>query len=225
MSSITTPAGKKGYRGLGMEGFIARWYARTTGRNIADYRASARTVASQVADGASVLEVAPGPGYLAIELAKLGSYRVVGLDISESFVRMAAENAKNAGVAVTFRQGDAASMPFDPESFDLIFCRAAFKNFSEPVQALNEMYRVLKPGGKALIRDLRSDASAEAIRAEVETMGLGRINSLITNLTFKHMLLKRAYSQEQFRSMASATPFEVCEVRADSIGLEVSLTK
>jgi ubiquinone/menaquinone biosynthesis C-methylase UbiE len=208
-----------------MEGVIARWYAGTTGRSIADYRAAARAVADQVADGAGVLEVAPGPGYLAIELAKLGPYRVVGLDISESFVRMAAENAKAAGVAVTFLRGDAASMPFDPESFDLVVCRAAFKNFSEPVRALNEMYRVLKPGGKAVIQDLRSDASAEAIRAQVAAMGLGRINSLLTKWIFKHMLLKRAYSEEQFRSMASESPFRACEIRADPIGLEVALAK
>jgi ubiquinone/menaquinone biosynthesis C-methylase UbiE len=208
-----------------MEGLIARWYARTTGRSIADYRAAARAVADQVAGGASVLEVAPGPGYLAIELAKLGPYRIVGLDISESFVRMAAENAKAAGVAATFLRGDAASMPFDSESFDLIMCRAAFKNFSDPVRALNEMYRVLKPGGKALIQDLRSDASAAAIRAQVAAMGLGRINSLLTKWIFKHMLLKRAYSEERFRSMASETPFKACEVRADPIGLEVALAK
>jgi 2-polyprenyl-3-methyl-5-hydroxy-6-metoxy-1,4-benzoquinol methylase len=40
-----------------------------------------------------VLEVAPGPGFLAIELAKLGPYRIVGLDISETFVRIAADEA------------------------------------------------------------------------------------------------------------------------------------
>jgi ubiquinone/menaquinone biosynthesis C-methylase UbiE len=116
-------------------------------------------------------------------------------------------------------------MPFDSESFDLIMCRAAFKNFSDPVRALNEMYRVLKPGGKALIQDLRSDASAAAIRAQVAAMGLGRINSLLTKWIFKYMLLKRAYSEERFRSMASETPFEACEVRADPIGLEVALAK
>ena len=49
-------------------------------------------------------------------------------------------------------------------SFDLIICRAAFKNFSEPLQALHEMHRVLKPGGKALIMDLRRDASLEDIK-------------------------------------------------------------
>lgn len=54
-----------------------------------------------------MLEVAPGPGFLAIELAKLGSYHIVGLDVSKSFVRIATENATKAGVEVTFREGDA----------------------------------------------------------------------------------------------------------------------
>jgi ubiquinone/menaquinone biosynthesis C-methylase UbiE len=216
---------KKGYKGLAMEGFIARWYAGTTGKRIEEFRQFAEVVASQVGSAGAVLEVAPGPGYLAIELARRGPYRVVGLDISKSFVRMATENAKNAGVAVTFRQGDVASMPFDAGSFDFIVCRAAFKNFMEPIPALNEMYRVLRPGGKALIIDLRSDASHEAIDALVKGMGLGWINSLLTKLAFKYMLLKTAYSQEQFRDMASQSDFKTCAIRADPVGLEVALTK
>src|ERR1700722_17592263 len=104
MVSSNTLAPKKGYKGLGMEGSIARWYAWMTGRKIDDFRATARWLAEQLAPGASVLEVAPGPGYLAIELARLGPYRVVGLDISKSFVRMATENAAKAGVTASFEQ-------------------------------------------------------------------------------------------------------------------------
>jgi ubiquinone/menaquinone biosynthesis C-methylase UbiE len=219
------PKEKKAYRGLPMEGLLARWYAKVTGRDVTEYRKLAEALARQVVPGGSVLEVAPGPGYLAIELARLGTCRVVGLDISQSFVRMAAENAQRAGVQVEFRHGDVAAMPFAPDSFDFLVCRAAFKNFSDPARALNEMNRVLKPGGRALIIDLRSDASADAIDAHVKSMGLGWVNSLLTKWAFKHTLLKRAYSEGQFRQMASEAPFKACEIRADPIGLEVSLTK
>jgi ubiquinone/menaquinone biosynthesis C-methylase UbiE len=219
----TTP--KKPYRGLPMEGFLARWYARNTGKDMASYRKSAESVAAQVAPGGSVLEVAPGPGYLAIELARLGPYRVVGLDISRSFVQMAAENAARAGVAVAFLHGNVAAMPFEPDSFDFLVCRAAFKNFSDPVQALREMHRVLRPGGKALVIDLRRDASVDAINAHVKDMGLGWFNSLLTRWIFKYGLLKRAYTQEQMREMAARTPFRACEIRTDLIGMEVTLTK
>jgi ubiquinone/menaquinone biosynthesis C-methylase UbiE len=223
MATTQTPKITKAYKGLPMEGFIARWYARNTAAR--DHRKSAELVAGQVAAGGSILEVAPGPGYLAIELAKLGGYRVVGLDISQSFVEIAGANAKNAGVAVEFRHGNAARMPFPGDSFDFIVCQAAFKNFSEPVQALAEMHRVLKPGGKALILDLRPDASSETIHAEIKKMELGWLNSLLTKLIFKHWLLKTAYSQEQFGQMASQSPFHTGEIQEDPLGLAVTLTK
>src|SRR5262249_45297045 len=225
MSTTLSQKPRKGYRGLGMEGFIARWYAKTTGKDLEEFRELAKVLAGRLEAGASVLEVAPGPGYLAIDLANRGPYRMVGLDISPTFVRMAAENAAKAGVQVTFQHGNAAAMPLDPDSFDLIVCRAAFKNFAEPVEALCEMYRVLKTGGKAFILDLRPDASPAAIDAYVKGKGLGWFNALMTKLAFKYMLLKRAYSQEQFRQMVSQTPFKTCEIREDPLGLEVALTK
>ncbi len=221
---MTTTA-KKGYKGLGMEGVIARWYARMTGKERTEYRQSAERVAALRPGGGDVLEVAPGPGYLAIELATMGTYRIVGLDISHTFVRLATANAAKAGAAVTFQHGNASAMPFAADSFDLIVCRAAFKNFSEPVAALNEMYRVLRPGGKALIIDLRPDASPADIAAYVRHKRMGWLNALLTRWTFKHMLLKRAYSPEQFRQLAAQTPFPSCEIREEALGLEVLLTK
>jgi ubiquinone/menaquinone biosynthesis C-methylase UbiE len=182
-------------------------------------------VARHATDGASILEVAPGPGYLAILLAQRGTYRVVGLDISRTFIDIATAKAKEAGVAVEFCHGNAADMPFPADTFDIIVCVAAFKNFSEPVKALGEMHRVLRPGGKAFILDLRPDASREAITAEVKKMELSWFNSLLTKFTFKHLLLKRAYSQEQFRQMASQSPFQTSEIEEDPIGLTVTLTK
>jgi hypothetical protein len=95
-----------------------------------------------------------------------------------------------------------------------------------PWHVLNlRMYRVLRTGGRALIIDLRSDASAEALDAYVQGLGLDRINTVVTKLIFQHSLVKSAYSQEQFRQMAGATRFATCEVRVDTIGLAVSLTK
>ena len=67
------PAKKlKPLRGIGMEGFIANWYAKNTAGNIEDFRRTAQMLAYRLVSGAHVLEIAPGPGYLAIELAKLG---------------------------------------------------------------------------------------------------------------------------------------------------------
>src|SRR5579871_3701365 len=149
------PATSKPYRGMAMEGLIASWYARNTAKDTRGYRTCAEAVTAGLPAGGRVLEVAPGPGYMAIEIARLGDYRVTGLDISHSFVRIAGDNAQRAGVAIDFRWGDAAHMPFEDASFDVVVCRAAFKNFSDPRGAIDEMHRVLKPGGRASIFDLR----------------------------------------------------------------------
>ncbi len=219
------PRPRKGYKGLGMEGGVARWYARITSKSRDRFREEARALAAALAHGARILEVAPGPGYLAIELAKLGDYDVVGLDIRRTFVALATENASKEGVAATFQQGDAAALPFEPDSFDLVVCRAAFKNFSAPVLALIEMHRVLKPGGKAIILDLRRDATTNDIAAEVAQSRLSGWDALITRLTFKHMLLKRAHSKESFRRMVTQSPFQSCSFREERIALEVTLDK
>ena len=224
MTSSSLPP-RKPYRGAPMEGILATWYAKNTAKLDAEFKDCAERIAEELHPGARVLEVAPGPGYLTVELAKLGPYRITGLDISRSFVRMASDYAARTGVDVEFRQGDAASLPFPDDRFDFIVCRAAFKNFSDPVAALREMHRVLRPGGKALVIDMRNDASDEAIESTVDNMRLGRIDAFLTRAVFKHMLRKRAYSRHDFERMAAATPFGRAEIALAPIGFEVSLCK
>jgi ubiquinone/menaquinone biosynthesis C-methylase UbiE len=215
----------KPYKGLGMEGVVAKWYAGLTKNGLDDFKALARRVAGEIPPGNSVLEVAPGPGYFAIELAKLGNYQITGLDISETFVDIARANAANAGVNVDFRHGNASSMPLESESFDFLLCRAAFKNFAEPVGALQEMYRVLKPGGRALIIDLRRDASKESIGQAVAGWKLGAVNRNIVKLIFRFMLLKRAYTKSEFEAFAAQAKFQNIDIRESLTFLEVLLTK
>src|SRR5947209_9014736 len=165
----TTPKRQKGYKGQAMEGRVARWYAkiRRAGSQIQEWRKQASHLTGALPDGADVLEVAPGPGYFAIEMARLDRLHVTGLDISHTFVEIARENARQAGVSVDFQQGNASSMPFAEGSFDLIICQAAFKNFSQPGKAIDEMYRVLRSGGMAVIQDMWKEVSNTAIREEV----------------------------------------------------------
>jgi len=215
----------KPFKGMGMEGAIAKWYASLTKKSMGDFKALARRVAVQLSPGSSILEVAPGPGYFAIELAKLGGFQITGLDISETFVQIARANAAEENVRVEFLHGNASAMPFDDNQFDFLLCRAAFKNFSEPIQALAEMHRVLKPGRQAVIIDLRRDAPIESIEAAVDQMHVGSLNGVITKLTFRFMLLRRAYSKREFEEMISTTEFAHCDIREDLIGLEIVLRK
>ena len=215
----------KGYKGIGMEGPIAKWYAKITSKDMEDFKALARRMSAGLTEGASVLEVAPGPGYFAIELAKLGRYKITGLDVSETFVEIASKNARDAGVEVDFRRGNASKMPFADGLFDLIVCRAAFKNFSEPVEALREMRRVLRPGGKAVIIDLRKDTPKEEIDAHVDKMKVGAINAAFVKLSFRTMLLKRAYTRADFERFIAEAGFQKFEIGDAPVGFEITLAK
>jgi ubiquinone/menaquinone biosynthesis C-methylase UbiE len=214
----------KAYKGLPMEGMVATWYARNTARDHSRFEDAATLVADRVRAGARVLEVAPGPGYLAIDLARRG-YAVSALDISQSFVRMVRDNAAAAGVEVDVRHGDAAHMPFQDGSFDYVVCMAAFKNFTDPVGAINEMHRVLAPGGVASILDLRKDATQSEIAAEVRNMHLSAVNARVTEWTFRFMLLKLAYSRSRLEQMARESRFGRGDVLSRGIGCELRLAR
>jgi ubiquinone/menaquinone biosynthesis C-methylase UbiE len=204
-----------------MEGSVARWYEKTTRKDYEEYRQLAVRFAAGLPEGGDVLEVAPGPGFLSIEMAKTGGLRVTGLDISKTFVELAGRNADQVGVQVDFQNGNASKMPFADQSFDFLVCRAGFKNFSDPVGALREMRRVLRPGRKGVVIDLRRDTSMEEINKYVEGLGLSLLSALFTEFTFRFMLLKRAYTQPEFKAMLLQVPFASTRIDANAIGMEV----
>ncbi len=218
-------AHQKAYKGAGMEGWVARWYTRTRQNDMADFRREAKAVADRLASGASVLEVAPGPGFFAIELVKLQNYRITGLDISRTLVRIATDNARRAGVKIDFCLGDASAMSFPDECFDSVYCSAAFKNVAEPIKALDEMHRVLRPGCEAVVVDLCKDASLDEIDTYVRQSGRSRIDACITKWTFRHVLLKHAYRKHEFVQMAHQSRFGACQITVSTMALEVRFAK
>ena len=121
--------------------------------------------------------------------------------------------------------GDGSALPFADASFDAVVCVAAFKNFTDPLGALNEMHRVLRPGAEASIFDLRKDASLQDIEAGVRDMHLSAWNAFLTRWAFRLMLLKRAYSREQLERMAALSRFGRAVISEDGIGLEITLKK
>jgi ubiquinone/menaquinone biosynthesis C-methylase UbiE len=207
-----------------MEGPLANWYARIT-RDRPDHATTAQTIAAQLPSGSAILEVAPGPGYLAIELARRGDYRISGLDISHSLVRIARANARRAGVAVDFQHGDVARMPFADASFDFVVCCAAFKNFPDPVAALDEIHRVLRPGGQALIIDMRKDAPPSAIEDEIRSMRLNRLSALLVGWIFRVGLLRAALTRPTLEAVIARSRFGDGQIADVGVTFELRLDK
>ena len=214
----------KAYKGMGMEGSTARWYDRTTRKDMHEIKALAQRIAAALSPAAQVLEVAPGPGFLSIELAKRGLH-VRAVDISKTFVEIAKRNAAAEGVQARFDLGNAAALPVEDASVDFVVCRAAFKNFTEPVKALAEFRRVLRPGGKALLIDMRRDASMASIRQYVEGLGVSRLNRWFMMFVFRNMLIKRAYPLEEIHRMAKEAGWVEPRIDSAPMGFEAWMRK
>lgn len=138
------------------------------------YRRVADDVAAELAfrgrgEGATILDLGCGPGGLAVELVpRLPEARIVGLDVSPSMIELAKRH-ESAGGRVRFVVGDAADLPFEADSFDMVVSTLSLHHWAEPAVSFAEIRRVLRPGGLALIYDLRlltleSTALREVVR-------------------------------------------------------------
>ena len=109
------------------------------------------------------LEIGPGPGYLGLEwLKKTDGTRLKGLEISDDMIALARKNAAEYRLSgrVEYFQGDAKKMPFENGHFDAVFTNGSLHEWAHPDMIFNEIARVLKPGGRYLISDLRRDMIA-----------------------------------------------------------------
>lgn len=107
-------------------------------------------------EGMRVLDLACGPGFISCELARtVGSGAVVGVDISEDLIATAgqvreAEKVQN----VTFSTGDVYALDLPEDSFDFVYARFLFQHLRDPDTVLENIVRVLKPGGILCVVDI-----------------------------------------------------------------------
>ncbi len=210
------------FKDLGIEGAQANYYDKISREyRIGEMKIQAKEAANYIKDGDSVLEIAPGAGYLSIELAKLGRYQITGMDISKDLVEICVRNSKEAGVNINFQQGNVSKMSFNANLFKFIICVLAFKNFKEPCKALQEIHRVLKPGGTALIMDLNRQATMKATKKVAENMGLKGLKAYIAGAIQR----SGAYNRKEFERFISQTEFKEYDIKDSSIGFSIYLKK
>ena len=108
---------------------------------------------ANVRPGEKVLDVASGSGDLAHAFAKAAGPKgqVWQTDINEAMLRVGRDRLLNAGLTLPLAQCDAEKLPFADESFNLVSVAFGLRNMTHKDQALAEMSRVLKPGGRLLV--------------------------------------------------------------------------
>ena len=97
----------------------------------------------------AVLDIATGTGDLAISIAKSGAKEIVGLDLSEGMLSVGRKKIKEENLEnkIKMIQGDSEALPFSDNSFDAITVAFGVRNFENLEKGLEEILRVLKPGG------------------------------------------------------------------------------
>jgi ubiquinone/menaquinone biosynthesis C-methylase UbiE len=124
-----------------------------------------RTALGAAAQG-DVLDVACGPGVVTAAIAPSAAW-VTALDATEPMLEKARARCAKVGlVNVNFRCGDAENLPFEEAQFDGVVTRLAVHHFAAPQRALNEMFRVLRRGGTAVVVDVVSSEDADESRLQ-----------------------------------------------------------
>jgi len=100
--------------------------------------------------GENILEIGIGIGTDLVEYAKNGSI-VYGIDFAKNAVKTTKANFKRLGLQSNLVVANAENLPYETGVFDLIFCFGVLHHISDTEKAIQEIYRVLKPDGKAII--------------------------------------------------------------------------
>lgn len=100
-----------------------------------------------------ILDVATGTGDLALEALGTGTELVIGVDIAEKMLEVGREKVRKLGLGdrVRLQYGDAARLPFEDGQFDAALVAFGVRNFEKLQTGLEEIRRVLKPGGRFVV--------------------------------------------------------------------------
>lgn len=109
----------------------------------------------------TVLDIATGTGDLAIQIAKSTQAQITGFDLSAGMLEVGRKKVAKEKLddRIEMIQGDAENMPFENNSFDVITVAFGVRNFENLKKGLDEIYRVLKPGGKFIILEFSQPES------------------------------------------------------------------
>ena len=145
----------------------------TTGIFQKHYELTAKDITKYCSKG-KLLDIGTGPGWLLLQLQKLApALDLTGMDISASMVKKARENIARAKVSanIFLEQGSADLLPYADNSFDMVVSTQSLHHWKNPVRGFNEIFRILKDGGRARIYDIVTDIPSAVFQNSAREYG------------------------------------------------------
>ncbi|HOI60933.1 MAG TPA: class I SAM-dependent methyltransferase [Methanoculleus sp.] len=168
--------------------------------------------------GGLALELGPGPGYLGLEwLQRTDETSLKGVEISRHMIDVARKNAREYGLAarVEYTLGRVEAIPFADAAFDAVFSNGSLHEWSKPERAFHEIHRILKPGGRWYITDLKRDMNPAVIWfMKVSVRPAEMRPGLQTSID-------AAYTRSELETILAGTPLESSSLSENPFGLRV----
>jgi SAM-dependent methyltransferase len=145
---------------------------------------------SEVRKDDTVLDVACGPGIVTCEFAKHAGH-VTGVDITPAMIEQAKKRQQEHNLEnLSWKVCDAVPLPFADNSFSLVITRYSFHHLLAPGEALSEMIRVCKPGGRVMVADVAMESSKSEAYDHLEIMRDPSHTHALTQEEFAELFLK-----------------------------------
>lgn len=125
--------------------------------------------------GSRILDISCGTGY-GLSLLTGKGHELIGIDLSEKMIALAQENLTDS-IDVTLMLAEVDAIPFKDASFDYVISMEAFHHYPDQKNALQEMYRVLKPGGMLILSDMEIGSKSLHWMFSKMEPGCNRVNS------------------------------------------------
>jgi ubiquinone/menaquinone biosynthesis C-methylase UbiE len=200
--------GEKTY--INMPAFAARLYDNLTGVKGVNkgFEEIAAFIGSQI-KGGKLLDIGTGPGRLLLEINKSDpTTELFGLDISASMLEVAQQNLQNIH-NVQLKVGNITNTDFLADYFDCIVSSGSFYNWDKPVESINEIFRILKPGCTAFIFESYNDYNHELLntRMKENLKGYPILRKTLSKYFLKKQL-RMTYSLKEFDEIVKKTDFK-----------------
>ena len=134
-----------------------QWYETPLGKHADRAETECALALLSPSAGTAILDVGCGTGNFSLKLARLGC-SVTGIDISEKMLGSARKKSRKEGFPAEFLLMDASDLRFADESFDAVVSMAALEFMQDQQKTLDEMFRVLKKGGKLLVGTINRES-------------------------------------------------------------------